>query len=425
MIPRIIHQIWIGDKPIPYDYINSVKNMNYDCEHILWTEEEFKNRDMKFECQSQIDLFDEICGKVDIMRIEILNRFGGIYVDADTLAIEPFDDNLFSNKAFAGLENEKTRGGLIGNSVMGFSKNHIILHDMISYIIETFKNKSDFNKPAWQLTGPILLTNTINKYRDTIKILPDYKFYPIHHCGEIYEAHGKIYSCQLWNSTIESIVVNNIYKIMQKPYISVSILIQIDKFNKEYLIDCFESIINQIGKIFLEIVIINNLKDDKLNIMLDDLVKIYSNNTSNCKWLIYECNNNDIIENIKKCSYEFIINHNPYDIMLPNKIKTQIDFMINHPYAQICGSQHIEFLSENKKKISESNYKTNIWEIEKNIENIINFNLSIFRKKAMINLYQNKDKTDTKDIIISLFEKYRIIYNIPHVLLYLRNIKNR
>ena len=60
MIPKIIHQIWIGDKPIPYDYINSVKNMNYECEHILWTEEEFIKRDMKFECQSQINLFDEI-----------------------------------------------------------------------------------------------------------------------------------------------------------------------------------------------------------------------------------------------------------------------------------------------------------------------------------------------------------------------------
>jgi len=429
MIPRIIHQIWIGDKPIPYDYINSVKNMNYLCDHILWTEEEFKKRDMKFECQTQIDLFDEICGKVDIMRIEILNRFGGIYVDADTYQIEPFDEILFNNVAFASLENEKTRGGLVGNSVMGFSKNHIILNDMISYIAETFKSKSDITKQAWQLTGPILLTNTINKYRETIKILPDYKFYPIHHTGETYDGHGKIYCCQLWNSTIESIQIKNICKLLQKPYINITILININKFNKDYLIECFESIINQKGKIFFEIVIINNIsKSEKLD-ELYDLIKIYSDNTSNCKWIICFPNEFNILE---KCSNELIINLGPDDIMISNKIETQVNFMIEHQYIQICGSQYIEFLSENKKKISESNYKTIIYDNDLNIENNIHFDSCIFRKKAITKLLNinnnninndNDNNNDNKDLLKKIFEKYRIIYNIPNVLLYLRKVK--
>ena len=140
MIPKIIHQIWIGSKPIPYEYINTIKNMNYDYEHILWTEEEFKKRHMYFKCQHQIDLIDEICGKVDIMRVEILNRFGGIYIDADTFAIERLDDKFLQNDAFAGLENEIHIKNLVGNSVMGFTKKHIILENMIEYFIKNINN---------------------------------------------------------------------------------------------------------------------------------------------------------------------------------------------------------------------------------------------------------------------------------------------
>ena len=82
-IPKIIHQIWIGPKPIPINMIKTWKDKHPDFEHILWNKEEIKKRNMEFKCQKRIDEMEEWCGKADIMRIEILYKYGGIYIDTD------------------------------------------------------------------------------------------------------------------------------------------------------------------------------------------------------------------------------------------------------------------------------------------------------------------------------------------------------
>ena len=40
------------------------------------------------------DEIEEIVGKVDIMRWELLYRYGGIFIDADSICIESIDDVL-------------------------------------------------------------------------------------------------------------------------------------------------------------------------------------------------------------------------------------------------------------------------------------------------------------------------------------------
>ena len=55
---------------------------------------------------------------------EILYKYGGIYIDADSICIEPIDNLLNKYKAFATYENELTRKGLVANGNMGFLKEH-------------------------------------------------------------------------------------------------------------------------------------------------------------------------------------------------------------------------------------------------------------------------------------------------------------
>ena len=438
MIPKIIHQIWIGSKPIPYEYINTIKNMNYDYEHILWTEEEFKKRHMYFKCQHQIDLIDEICGKVDIMRVEILNRFGGIYIDADTFAIERLDDKFLQNDAFAGLENEIHIKNLVGNSVMGFTKKHIILENMIEYFIKNIKTKEDINKAAWQLTGPVIFTNTISNFQDTIKIYPDYYFYPIHHTAETYKAHGKIYLCQLWNSTnVAKYNIVNLYQILQKPYISVSILISVYNTEKQFLYECFDSILKQKGKIFFEIIIVNDGSNEVTKNNLIELINIFSKNTTNCIWKLYNLDENigtggAVKYGIEKCSNELIVKLDSDDIMLPDRIESEVQFMINHPEAQICGSQCLEFKIENNKRIllNDTNHKTITWETYKKCKSkfFINHGCCIYRKSAVLNvgnyMIEHKDLPEDTHLILRILKKYGIIYNIPNINLYYRRHNN-
>lgn len=47
---------------------------------------------MSFICQQRIDEIEAFCGKADIMRYEILYKYGGIYLDADSLCLESLDE---------------------------------------------------------------------------------------------------------------------------------------------------------------------------------------------------------------------------------------------------------------------------------------------------------------------------------------------
>ena len=119
MIPKIIHQIWIGPKEPPTIPMDTWKDKHPDFEYIRWNEEEFIKRDMKFECLNRIDSMEQWCGKADIIRLELLYKYGGVFLDADSLCIEPIDDLMDTN--FLIYENEKVRKGLIANGIMGFT----------------------------------------------------------------------------------------------------------------------------------------------------------------------------------------------------------------------------------------------------------------------------------------------------------------
>ena len=161
-VPKIIHQIWIGPKPAPINLMNTWKEKHPDFEYIFWNEEEFKKRNMVFECQNRINEIEEYCGKTDIMRWEILYRFGGIYVDADSFCVEHIDD-FICNKSFAGWENEVKRNGLIAVGTMGFCVNHDIPKIAIQIIKNNEVSYAKTKRQAWQNTGPVLLTNIYNK----------------------------------------------------------------------------------------------------------------------------------------------------------------------------------------------------------------------------------------------------------------------
>lgn len=86
-IPKIIHQIWIGPKPAPTDLMDTWRDKHPDFEYIRWSETELAERGFVSECQSQIDDMPEINGKADIYRWEILHKYGGIFVDADSVCV--------------------------------------------------------------------------------------------------------------------------------------------------------------------------------------------------------------------------------------------------------------------------------------------------------------------------------------------------
>jgi hypothetical protein len=94
VIPRIIHHIWIGPDPLPEEHrpwIESWKRHHPSWEHRLWTEENLPEDPIRPEVLERLRAPVE---RADILRLEILYRHGGVYVDTDVECLSPIDDVL-------------------------------------------------------------------------------------------------------------------------------------------------------------------------------------------------------------------------------------------------------------------------------------------------------------------------------------------
>jgi mannosyltransferase OCH1-like enzyme len=142
MIPKIIHQIWIGDKSkMPKNDIQTWIDNHPEYEYILWDEARINKLNLVNRDKYDI-YYNQQCyhGSSDIARIEILYQYGGVYLDADSICNNPIDD-LLNTDFFAGYSpNIK---GRVGNAFFGSTPNHEILK---TYIDEISKLKNILNE---------------------------------------------------------------------------------------------------------------------------------------------------------------------------------------------------------------------------------------------------------------------------------------
>jgi mannosyltransferase OCH1-like enzyme len=109
MIPKIIHQIWLGTdelSPVRKKAMQTVQLMNPDFKYILWTDEDLP----EFNLENIIEESLHVAFAADIFRLKILEKFGGIYIDTDiichknlTYLLEKYDypvSSIYINNLF-------------------------------------------------------------------------------------------------------------------------------------------------------------------------------------------------------------------------------------------------------------------------------------------------------------------------------------
>ncbi len=201
MIPKIIHQIWVGDQSKrPDSLIQTWIDMNPSWEHRLWTDANLP----ELINSEQYNSMNELAGKADILRYELLFNHGGFFIDADSECILPLDDELTDNKAFCCWENEQIREGLMSNGYLATEKNSELAKALIGRISEYSPEALSKlpNLTAWQVVGPVLLTSTANQMPDCgLNVYPSHYFIPRHYSGLEYNGDGKVYCKQYWGST--------------------------------------------------------------------------------------------------------------------------------------------------------------------------------------------------------------------------------
>ena len=83
LIPRIFHRIWVGPDPLPAEYARYGQTWldhHPGWELRFWTDDNFPDGLRRPEAQERLRSPVE---RANILRLEVVWRFGGVYVDTD------------------------------------------------------------------------------------------------------------------------------------------------------------------------------------------------------------------------------------------------------------------------------------------------------------------------------------------------------
>lgn len=195
MIPKIIHLIWLGG-PLPDKFISlrdKIVSVNSDYEVIEWNDNNVNFPLINYELFNSCT---NLGAKSDILRFEILYKFGGIYLDYDFLQVKKFDE-LLDLDFFAGTGESEPHE--VWNSIVGCTKeNKIALKflDGLKSITEPIK-KWETSRVMYE-TGPYYLTNILKGTDLPYKVFVGDYFFP-------FDREQRLKIRNLTNSDIEEI----------------------------------------------------------------------------------------------------------------------------------------------------------------------------------------------------------------------------
>lgn len=190
MIPKKIHRIWFGTKPIPerYDaFWEEMKQLHEGWEFTTWTYDNLMPL-LNERIFLDVPKWARSCGvpmsreratvvqQADVVGYEIIYSYGGIYVNCDIRSLKSFEP-LLSAEAFVGMEDDYH----ICNAVMGGVSGHPFFKDLIEQLPERWRTHKQHGMEI--ATGPQYMTSVWRRGRYNLKVLPIEAFYPVHHGG--------------------------------------------------------------------------------------------------------------------------------------------------------------------------------------------------------------------------------------------------
>jgi mannosyltransferase OCH1-like enzyme len=157
MIPRVIHRLWLGGEEPDWTrpFAQTWEQPGWELRQ--WGEEEVADL-FPLRNQSIYDRAPRLCpdhvGQLrgDLLRYEILERFGGVYVDADFECLKPIDDLLEDVECFVA----RVTPDWLNNAIMGSVPTHPFVERLIEGIPASVRRHR--GAPPRVSTGPQYLT---------------------------------------------------------------------------------------------------------------------------------------------------------------------------------------------------------------------------------------------------------------------------
>ncbi len=181
-----IHYVWIGnnEKPEKVKYcINSWREKCPDYEIIEWNESNYdlnKNKYIKLAYQDKKYAFAS-----DFMRFDILNTYGGVYLDVDVELLKDITPLLETN--FMGLE----RAGEVASGLIMYSKpNNEFLKEVLDYYNSFNGEQVDYNYTVVNIVSDILKKYGLSDKNEKQQV-KDFTIYPTEYFNPKGENYGK------------------------------------------------------------------------------------------------------------------------------------------------------------------------------------------------------------------------------------------
>jgi hypothetical protein len=165
-IPRILHRIWLGDAPLPAEYREygeSWQRHHPEWEVHLWTDDTAPHPPGASRARTHAE-------RSDLIRYNLIHRFGGVYVDTDIECLRPIDDLLTDVQAFAAYESP----GVVCSAVLGAVPGHPAFAQLSEFSAMTVGTGI-----VGHATGPTFVTHVFDRRDDVVLFEPE-RFYPYH-----------------------------------------------------------------------------------------------------------------------------------------------------------------------------------------------------------------------------------------------------
>lgn len=151
-IPKIIHRVWLGDKPIPDDY------------EAYW--QTWIDHHPGYEFRTHRDFAGYMgmpeglgpAAQSDFVRLHVLLKHGGLYVDTDFECFHSFDRLLQTGSLLVAEESP----GVLCNGLMAGSPNHQLIKAMLDQAPERTRQGMEILHAA----GPGLVRHVVDGWRN-------------------------------------------------------------------------------------------------------------------------------------------------------------------------------------------------------------------------------------------------------------------
>jgi inositol phosphorylceramide mannosyltransferase catalytic subunit len=168
-IPRVFHQIWVGPDPFPEEYEalqETWRRHNPGWELHCWRDD---NLPPGLRRPEVYDISRTPWERADILRLEVVLRYGGVHVDADFECLRPIDPLLDDSiEFFIGYRKPGHVNGALFGAVAG--------HPLLEEGLATIEPRPDgtYDKDA---TGPKFLEELLTG-REGVRYFDPPVFYP-------------------------------------------------------------------------------------------------------------------------------------------------------------------------------------------------------------------------------------------------------